>query len=205
MRTTHLLLVTFIVLAAAAPGSVVASHESDDDNASLVEIVTDSPWVGINVFRGEAEGWILRQQARFGDPPEPADQAADLRAFVDENDQDLVDHANLVLDEYGGEVSNATYVLEVTIEENDAGDESTFYVIAAGDGSEVTSVETTASTDRTVDRSSTLTATEAEALVDDLEEYKDDYVDPGEVPSEGYLTRIGSKYTKISEIRSGGD
>lgn len=203
MRTTHLILVTFLVLAAAAPGSVVASHDSDDDG-SLVEIVTDSPWVGINVFRGETEGWFLRQRARFGDPPEPADQASDLRSFVDENDQDLVDHANLVIDEYGGEVSNDTYVLEVTIEENDAGDASTFYVVASGDGSEVTSVETTASTNRTVDRSSTLTASEAEALVEDLEEYKDDFVDPGEVPSKGYLTRIGSKYTKVSEIRSGG-
>lgn len=202
MKGRRALLVAVLLLAATAPGTVAAQEDDDDD--SLLEITTDSIWVAVNALRGDAEGWWIRQKARLGDPPEPAAQAEDLREFVNENDQQLVDHANLVIDEYNGSVANATYVLEVTVEENKAGDASTFYVIAEGDGSEVTSHEATTSTNETVDRESELTASEAEALVEDLEEYKDDYVDPGEVPTIGHLVRIGSKYTDIGEIRREG-
>lgn len=199
MRRQQYLLALLVVAAAIAPAGVAA--QEDDDDSLLGEISTDSVWAALGAIRGEAEGWWLRQASKIGEPPEPADQADDLRDFVNENDRALVDHANEVLDEHNGTVRNGTYVLEVTVEENDAGDGETFYVVATGDGTDVTGFEATGSTEEPVDRSSSLSGTQAEALNEDLRTYKDDYVDPGREPSVGHLARIGSKYTDVGEIR----
>ena len=200
MRRLGLILCALLVVAAVAPTGTVA-QSSSSDNGLLGHITSSSFWTAVNVARGKIAGFILDQKAKIGRPPTPSTQAQDLKQFVNANNEDLVDHINKVVDAHNGTVRNDTYVLEVTVKKNSAGSASSFYVIATGNGSDVTSLKAVKQTDKTVDRHSTLSATKAHALYEDLRNYKKDYVQTGTVPSTSYLAREGSKYTDVGELR----
>ena len=78
-------------------------------------------------------------------------------------------------------------------------DTETVYVVATGDGSNVTSLELVNSTNETVDRTHTLGWNKAEELNEDIRAYHEDYVKTGEMPSKSYVVRMASKYN-VAEI-----
>ena len=203
-RRTRALLAALLVLAAIAPAGPALAQDDDEDDSGFLGPVEIGPIeFGWNAIKGKADALGLWYDERFKEPPDVDEQAEDLRAFLNDHDQELVAHGNDVVDEHDVPVRNGTYVLEVTVvdDEDDPSDESTFYVLATGDGSQVTAIEAVTSTNQSVDRSSTLTAHEAKDLNADLDAYYEDYVEAEEVPSMGFYVRTASKYTTISEIR----
>lgn len=199
---TRALLAALIVFAAIAPAGTAIAQE--DDDSSIFGPIEISPLEFVyNTIRGETDSLGLWYDERFKEPPDVDDQAEDLRSFLNDHDQELVVHGNDVVDEHDVAVRNGTYVLEVTVvdDKDDPSEESTFYVLAEGDGSDVTGLEAVTSTNQTVDRASTLSAHQAKELNADLEDYYDNYVEEDEVPSAGFYVRKASKYTTISEIR----
>ena len=200
----RVLLALLVVCAAVGASTVGVAAESDDEGLFSMTVSDDSSalerlgaWVS-GLEAPDPGAWIrdIRDQE-----PTPEEETGDLQTFVNANNESFVNHTNEVFDHYGANVSNTTYVLELTVEnvEGDTTDRDTVRVVATADGSNVTSLSVADSTNETVDRTHTLGWNKAEDLNEDIRSYHENYVETGEVPSKAYIVRMASKYN-VAEI-----
>lgn len=200
-------LVGILVVGTLVPVTAIASADSDD---SLAEIEVDVD--DIDAWLAAAAGAWERAQIAFardtpavlgGSEPGVEEQADRLDTFVDDHNGSLVEHTNEVLAEYNATVRNDTYVLLVEIADDveDPSTTETVYIVATADGTNLTDLRATRTTDRTVDRSTTLGVHKATALNDDLRDYREEYVEPGTVPEQTYYIQKGATYGDIQEFQ----
>jgi hypothetical protein len=205
MHRPPLLLVGLLVLAAATPAPVAA--QADDDFVEL-DITDESGPIDSALAAvggiwarttGSASSWLT--DVRDAEPT-PSEQTEDLKTYLNERNETFIASTNQVLTEYDASIANATYVLELTVEntEGDTTESSTIYVVAEADGENVTSARVYDDTNATVDRSRTLSWDDAKLLNEDVRDYYDTYAEPGEVPPKSYLIGLASTYGNVSEI-----
>lgn len=135
-----------------------------------------------------------------GNEPEPSEETDQLQKTLNSNEGEFVSHTNTVIDEYNASVGDGEYVLELTAESSESGETSTIYFIGQGNGTYVTGYDVVNSTSKSVDRSRTMSEFEVESLNEDVREYHEDYVQPGEVPEKGFYIKLAGKYGDVSEI-----
>jgi len=203
------LLVAAVLVAAVAGAPMnVAAQEDDESLFSMTvdgecETITCHVASFVSGFDTPDPGaWL--QDVRDQEPTVDA-EAGNLTTFVNEHNASLVNHSNAVLDHYNGSVQNAAYVLELTVEnkEGDTTNTATRYFIADADGENITSLQATNATNRSVDAEHTIGWHKAETLNSDLRSYHDQYVTTGEIPGKTYITKMVTRYN-ILEIATGG-
>lgn len=200
-RTINLLVVATLLVATIAGASAPVAADNESDPPFQVEIGNQDAGVAETVL-GALSGIIDRRSP--GDfitdlrdkEPTPAEQTENIRTFVNEHNQSFVNHTNTVLEHYGANVSDTTYVLELeVINEEDTGTESSsIYFIASADGANVTDLHVKNSTSKNVDSSKTMSWSKAGDLDEDIREAHEEYVQTAEIPSEGYISEMYSKY-----------
>jgi hypothetical protein len=204
---TALVLVVALLVASATPAAAATEDEESDLLLRITESAsnTDQSAAAKGLFGGRlasisgaADKWY---RIALGDRPNATAQANELTAFVNQHDQALVAHTNRVAEEYNATIYNTTYVLQVNVVDEGVGSNETRYLVATGNGSNITSAHMqNATPNASVDRSRELDVFEAEDLNADLRTYRDEYVEPGEVPPLQYYINKAADYGAVSEI-----
>lgn len=201
-----------VASAVFGPAALASPAAAQSDDSGLFEMSIREDCDGLTCSLGS---WFVARNLPdfsaysedFRDEEPTVDVVSNnLTSFVNANNQSLLNHSNDVLDHYGATVRNTTYVLELTVEneEDDTTNRATRYFVATADGSNVTSLEATDSTNETVDRTHTLEWNQVEELNTDIRTYHSEYVETGEIPSKTYLGKMVARYD-ITEITTGED
>lgn len=204
--STTLLIAAVLVVAVVSPASVAA--QSDDTDVGVLSADLSDDMSGLEVAWAVASGSVagaldgLRDRANDlrGAGPAADDEADALADEITDHRGAYRTHLNDLADEYDATVANETEVLRVDITDDD--ETESVWIRIAANGSDITSVNASRTATWTATRTHELSATDAEDLNDDLDEYRTEYVDENEVPPPSYFVQQGSKYVNISEVQT---
>lgn len=182
-RTLTTLLLTLCLLTAAVTPAAAQSDDSGGIVSIAISIVTNP----VEVAGGLADRASIWASG-FGDDPDADRQAERLRSFLATNNASWTDHANAVADEYNLSIGNGTYAYELAV------DETSVYVVATANGTDITGYEAVNSTSENIERTINLSPSEAKQLNEDVREYDEEYVQHDEIPPKGYYVGKAATY-----------
>lgn len=203
-RLLAVLLALAVCLAGIPAGTVAQS--ADGESVVSADLDVSRTDATIATARGLLDRALTAMRTQVasvtGDAPTAGEEADRLRDEVNSHSDAYAAHLTDLAAEYNASVANDTYVLELEIADSD--DETdTVYLEIVGDGDSITNVTASSDQDgRDVDRLRELSATQAREVTDDLVEYRETYVEPGETPSQSYFVQKASTYGDISELTS---
>lgn len=202
-RVFTILLSVAIVLAVTAPSVAAQSEETDigvisadfGDDLSTADVIYATV---TGTLASTVDGIRDTVNELRGSGPTADDEADELAAEITDNHEAYRTHLNDLVDEYDADVANETEVLRIDIDGDD-GTESVWIRVEA-DGESITALNASRTATWNATRSHELSATDAEDLNADLDDYRTEYVEEGETPEPRYFLQQGSKYVNISEV-----
>lgn len=206
MTRNSILLAILVVAAAALPATAVAQSGGSDSGIVSVDI---SDVGTLEKVQAAVAGFVAkiadavgdRVAAIRGNGPDATAEADELAAEIQNNRAAYKQHLNGFDQEYDVTFYDRTEVLRVDITDSDGGNESVYFRVSS-DGSNITAVNASRTSDWTVTRTHQMTAGQAEDLNEDLDAYREEYVSTDTYPSPTYFIQKGSRYGNISEVKS---
>lgn len=192
-RTHSRLAVALVVLVAMAGAAPVAAQDSDEP--PLADVFVDEGGEPTLVAKALSEVSDVYSVARsfatgIGDDT-TATEAADAAQT------EFNDHSS-AYDTYVNQRTNASTSADVLKVTFDLEATDTRYVVADVNGSDYENVSMVTSTDRQVDESCTLSGSAARSAADELEQFHEEYVKPGENPTATYLAMMNAQYSGVT-------